>query len=43
MRICHVITRMIIGGAQENTLFTVQGHLEHGLDTVLLTGPTEAK
>src|SRR5437763_9133126 len=25
MRILHVITRMIVGGAQENTLLTVQG------------------
>ena len=41
MRICHVITRMIVGGAQENTLFTLRGHVEHGLDTVLLTGPTD--
>ena len=40
MRICHVITRMIVGGAQENTLFTVRGHLEHGHETVLVTGPT---
>jgi glycosyltransferase involved in cell wall biosynthesis len=31
---------MIVGGAQENTLFTIRGHLEHGYDTVLLTGPT---
>jgi len=25
MRIAHVITRMIIGGAQENTLLSVEG------------------
>ena len=25
IKVCHVITRMIIGGAQENTLFTVEG------------------
>lgn len=31
---------MIVGGAQENTLYTLRGHLEHGHDTVLLTGPT---
>ena len=41
MRIAHVITRMIIGGAQENTLLTVRGHLEHGHDAVLITGPTD--
>ena len=41
LRICHVITRMIVGGAQENTLLTVRGLKERGHDTVLLTGPTE--
>ncbi|MFT5127884.1 MAG: glycosyltransferase involved in cell wall biosynthesis [Rhodothermales bacterium] len=40
MNICHVITRMIVGGAQENTLFTARGHLEHGHQTTLVTGPT---
>ena len=25
MRIVHVITRLILGGAQENTLLTVEG------------------
>src|SRR6185369_1722314 len=25
MKICHLITRMILGGAQENTLLTLQG------------------
>ncbi|MBR6470319.1 MAG: glycosyltransferase family 4 protein [Victivallales bacterium] len=40
MRICHVITRMIIGGAQENTLYTIQGHLEKGHEVTLVTGPT---
>ena len=41
MKICHVITRMIIGGAQENTLYTIQGHLEKGHDVTLVTGPTD--
>ncbi len=41
MKICHVITRMIVGGAQENTLFTCRGHLEHGHGCTLVTGPTE--
>ncbi len=41
MKICHVITRMIVGGAQENTLFAIKGHLEHDHETVLATGPTE--
>ncbi len=40
MKICHVITRMIVGGAQENTLFSILGHLEHGHDAVLVTGPS---
>lgn len=40
MRTAHVITRLIIGGAQENTLFNVddQHHL-HGDDVCLITGP----
>ena len=40
MKICHIITRMIVGGAQENTLFTCQGHLEKGHDVTLVTGPS---
>ena len=40
LKICHVITRMIIGGAQENTLFSCRGQIEDGHDVVLLTGPT---
>lgn len=40
MKICHVITRMIVGGAQENTLLSVRGHLANGHDAVLVTGPT---
>ena len=28
--ICHVITRMIVGGAQENTLFSCIGQLRAG-------------
>jgi glycosyltransferase involved in cell wall biosynthesis len=42
MRIVHVITRLIIGGAQENTLLTVQGldHRYHD-DVTLITGPAE--
>jgi len=42
MRIVHVITRLILGGAQENTLLTVDGlHHDHGDDVVLITGPAE--
>jgi glycosyltransferase involved in cell wall biosynthesis len=40
MKICHIITRMIVGGAQENTLFTIRGHLEKGHEVVLITGPS---
>ena len=42
MRIVHIITRLIIGGAQENTLLTVEG-LEHRYrdDVTLITGPAE--
>lgn len=38
--ICHVITRMIIGGAQENTLYTCAGHLAKGHRVTLVTGPS---
>ena len=42
MRIVHVITRLILGGAQENTLLTVDGlHHRHGDDVRLITGPAE--
>lgn len=40
MRIAHVITRMIVGGAQENTLFTCEDLVrEYGDDVLLITGP----
>ena len=39
MRICHVITRMILGGAQENTLLTCEGLHARGHEVTLLTGP----
>ena len=38
MKICHVITRMTVCGAQENTLLTIKGHLEKGHEVVLVTG-----
>jgi glycosyltransferase involved in cell wall biosynthesis len=42
MRIVHVITRLIIGGAQENTLLTVEGlHHRFGDDVTLISGPAE--
>lgn len=37
---CHVITRMIVGGAQENTLLTARGHVERGHRVTLVTGPS---
>jgi hypothetical protein len=41
MRIAHVITRMIVGGAQENTLLCCQDLIRLHHDTVLLiTGPS---
>ncbi|MFN3191872.1 MAG: glycosyltransferase family 4 protein [Aureliella sp.] len=41
-KIAHVITRMIIGGAQENTLYNCLDLIDlHGDDVVLITGPTE--
>lgn len=38
MHICHVITRLIIGGAQENTLLTCRGLKEHGHQVTLIAG-----
>jgi glycosyltransferase involved in cell wall biosynthesis len=41
MRVIHVITRLIIGGAQENTIATVLGLQKYpGLQTSLIAGPT---
>ncbi|MGV3774562.1 MAG: glycosyltransferase, partial [Verrucomicrobiales bacterium] len=41
MRVTHVITRLIVGGAQENTISTVLGLLQKpGLDVSLISGPT---
>lgn len=40
MRVAHIITRLILGGAQENTLLTCEGLIErHGDDVLLITGP----
>ena len=43
LKICHVITRMIVGGAQENTLLTIKGHLAAGHEVVLATGPSPGR
>ena len=41
MRIAHVITRMIVGGAQENTLLCCQDLMRlYGDEVVLITGPS---
>lgn len=40
MRVAHIITRMIIGGAQENTLYNCLGLAnDFGDDVLLITGP----
>jgi len=40
MHICHVITRLIVGGAQENTVLTCEGLHERGHRVTLISGPT---
>ncbi len=40
MKIIHVITRLIVGGAQENTILTCEGLHELGHQVTLVTGPT---
>ena len=40
MRIVHIITRMILGGAQENTLLTCAEQAARGHEVILLSGPT---
>ena len=40
MRIVHVITRLIVGGAQENTLLSCRGQHQRGHDVTLITGPS---
>ncbi len=39
MKITHLITRLIIGGAQENTVLTCRGLVELGHDVTLVSGP----
>jgi len=40
MRVAHIITRMIIGGAQENTLYNCEDLVRlFGDDVLLITGP----
>ena len=40
MKILHIITRLIVGGAQENTLLTCEGLHQRGHEVTLLTGPS---
>src|SRR5262245_33761527 len=41
MRVTHVITRLIVGGAQENTVSSVLGlSTKPGLSVDLISGPT---
>jgi glycosyltransferase involved in cell wall biosynthesis len=41
MRVTHIITRLVIGGAQENTVATVLGlHKKTGVEVNLISGPT---
>jgi glycosyltransferase involved in cell wall biosynthesis len=41
MRVTHIITRLVIGGAQENTLASIAGlRQKPGLDLQLISGPT---
>jgi glycosyltransferase involved in cell wall biosynthesis len=41
MRVTHIITRLIIGGAQENTVATILGLLRKpGVEVKLISGPT---
>ena len=41
MRVTHIITRLVVGGAQENTIATVLGLREKpGVTVHLISGPT---
>ena len=41
MRVIHVITRLVVGGAQENTVATVLGlRAKPGVEVQLISGPT---
>lgn len=41
MRVTHIITRLVVGGAQENTLATINGlRQKPGVEVRLISGPT---
>ena len=39
IKVLHLITRLILGGAQENTIYTVKGLKELGYEVTLYSGP----
>jgi glycosyltransferase involved in cell wall biosynthesis len=39
VKIVHIITRLILGGAQENTILTCEGLHRRGHEVTLITGP----
>jgi glycosyltransferase involved in cell wall biosynthesis len=39
LKVVHIITRLILGGAQENTLITCKVLAQRGHDVTLITGP----
>ncbi|OQA82169.1 MAG: 2-deoxystreptamine glucosyltransferase [Lentisphaerae bacterium ADurb.Bin242] len=43
MKVCHFITRLIVGGAQENTFLSARGLVEAGHECVMLSGPSEGR
>ena len=43
LKIAHVITRLIVGGAQENTLLSCEGLHARGHEVVLITGPSPGR
>lgn len=40
MKIVHIITRLIVGGAQENTVLSCEGQHDRGHEVTLMTGPS---
>ncbi len=41
MRVTHIITRLVVGGAQENTIATIRGLCQiAGMEVRLISGPT---
>lgn len=43
LKICHIITRLPVGGAQENTLLTCEGLYKLGYDVFLISGETKGE